>query len=767
MWNIYSIVFVSLCLKLINCQSVCNHLGTCGECIGFSSGTERCIWCQQETLDNYTSRCQPESYLKKEGWCDSKFIENPKKVQLIEVDKDFGSTMDDLKIQFKPQVMRMKARPGTKLYFNMSYKPAEHFPLDVYYLMDTSYTMTMHREALISQANQIYKELTSLTNNVQLGVGSFVEKPGYPYFDKNKQESVAFINVLPLTKNIKQFTQSVQNMSFGSNYDDMEAGLDALMQVMTCEKEIGWRPGSRRIIVLCTDSPYHSAGDGKMIGIIKPNDMLCHLKEQKYEAEMAQDYPSVSKINKVAKQGKFGIIFAALAEVRDVYTLLAEQIVGAEYAELKKQKSNIVEIIIKAYQRSVRSIKLDYDIPSFVRLKLNQSCDGTPINCASTYENPVVTIPAILEVKECPKENKTHELVINPVSLNDKLIIKLEVICKCECEVKSDISSRCNNAGYIQCGICKCLDSSYGDECQCSVTSSGVANKEKDDAKCRKDLNDIVLCSGKGVCMCGKCTCNPDRSGKYCEFDDKACDNLCSNHGICTLGSCQCDSGWSGNDCGCPTSNTDCYAQYSEEVCSGNGECVCGKCQCAKVKGKNETYTGVFCDTCNDCQSKYCKALEPNVECNYKQGLEACDKIYNNTENNVVIKMVNKTEINSPKWSGATWCKKVIEDGSFIIFRYYHNATTHGLHIIIQTEPEAPPRGNKWIALISCIVAVVLIGLLTLIAWKILVDLHDKREYAKFEEESRSRGFDVSLNPLYQEPEINFSNPVYNANASH
>lgn len=63
---------------------------------------------------------------------------------------------------------------------------------------------------------------------------------------------------------------------------------------------------------------------------------------------------------------------------------------------------------------------------------------------------------------------------------------------------------------------------------------------------------------------------------------------------------------------------------------------------------------------------------------------------------------------------------------------------------------------------VAVAVAIMLfIGIVTLVAWKILVDLHDKREYRKFAEEAASNGFDVAENPIYRPPAVNINNPAY------
>lgn len=48
------------------------------------------------------------------------------------------------------------------------------------------------------------------------------------------------------------------------NLDSPEGGLDALMQVMVCNEEIGWRQNARHLIIFSTDASFHVAGDGKV-----------------------------------------------------------------------------------------------------------------------------------------------------------------------------------------------------------------------------------------------------------------------------------------------------------------------------------------------------------------------------------------------------------------------------------------------------------------------------------------------------------------------
>ena len=53
---------------------------------------------------------------------------------------------------------------------------------------------------------------------------------------------------------------------------------------MACWDRIGWRRQSRKIILLATDRDFHFAMDGKLVGILEPNDGPCHLQGSVGEA---------------------------------------------------------------------------------------------------------------------------------------------------------------------------------------------------------------------------------------------------------------------------------------------------------------------------------------------------------------------------------------------------------------------------------------------------------------------------------------------------
>lgn len=54
-----------------------------------------------------------------------------------------------------------------------------------------------------------------------------------------------------------------------------------MFDVLHLQKEIGWR-NVTRLLVFSTDGGFHFAGDGKLGGIVLPNDGKCHLHENVY-----------------------------------------------------------------------------------------------------------------------------------------------------------------------------------------------------------------------------------------------------------------------------------------------------------------------------------------------------------------------------------------------------------------------------------------------------------------------------------------------------
>lgn len=57
--------------------------------------------------------------------------------------------------------------------------------------------------------------------------------------------------------------------------------------------------------------------------------------------------------------------------------------------------------------------------------------------------------------------------------------------------------------------------------------------------------------------------------------------------------------------------------------------------------------------------------------------------------------------------------------------------------------------------------SIILAGLIMLIVWKVVTTIHDRKEYAKFENERAKARWHRGENPLYKPIVTTFKNPMY------
>lgn len=160
--------------------------------------------------------------------------------------------------------------------------------------------------------------------------------------------------------------ENVKSAHVSGNLDAPEGGFDAIMQAVVCKKEIGWRDQARRLLVFSTDAGFHYAGDGKLGGVITPNDGECHMRNNEYTHSTIQDYPSISQINLKVKQNAINIIFAVTKSQHSVYEKLSKHIEGSSSAVLSEDSSNVVDVVRDEYNVSPRSELIFEDFLFFI-----------------------------------------------------------------------------------------------------------------------------------------------------------------------------------------------------------------------------------------------------------------------------------------------------------------------------------------------------------------------------------------------------------------
>ncbi|KAG9476468.1 hypothetical protein GDO78_003164, partial [Eleutherodactylus coqui] len=273
---------------------------SCGECI---QAGPNCGWCIKVDFlqegEPTSARCDDLAALKAKG-CPEESIQNPRgRNQTLKdnaiTNKAKGVRMDPANItQIRPQQLQFELRSGEPQTFNLTFRRAEDYPIDLYYLMDLSYSMKDDLENVKRLGTELMLEMEKITSDFRIGFGSFVEKTVMPYIsttpakllnpcttDQNCTSPFSYKNVLSLTNNGSLFNVLVGKQQISGNLDSPEGGFDAIMQVAVCGEQIGWR-NVTRLLVFSTDAGFHFAGDGKLGGIVLPNDGKCHMQDNMY-----------------------------------------------------------------------------------------------------------------------------------------------------------------------------------------------------------------------------------------------------------------------------------------------------------------------------------------------------------------------------------------------------------------------------------------------------------------------------------------------------
>ncbi|KAJ8878260.1 hypothetical protein PR048_018837 [Dryococelus australis] len=669
-------------------------------------------------------------------------------------------------------------------WMRIEYAQAEDYPVDLYYLMDLSKSMEDDKEKLSSLGDLLAESMRNITSNFRLGFGSFVDKVVMPYVSTvpKKLESpcdgcvapYGFRNHMRLSDG-KNFSTEVRNAKVSGNLDAPEGGFDAIMQAVVCRQQIGWREKARRLLVFSTDASFHYAGDGKLGGIVKPNDGKCHLDEVgSYTHSTLQDYPSISQINQKVKDNAINVIFAVTKEQINVYSSLQKNVEGSSSGVLSEDSSNVVDFVRDQYNKITSSVELKHNSTdnNNVQIKYYSSCVNDVYKetnkCDGLKVGTQVEFQAELKVTRCPEDPRDWKQVIQiyPIGISEALLIDLEILCDCPCErtgseLYEEKSAQCSSVGTYMCGVCKCDDQHFGRMCQCGLDKPHTGT-DVDTTGCRA-LNSTLECSGRGTCDCGVCSCTESWvSGEYCQCDNRACDHydnkLCADHGTCECGICKCYDGWKGSSCSCTMRNDSCINKQSSnmEVCSGNGMCECGECVCNQDE-EGRPYDGVYCEIIPATSGK-CLEFRDCIQClMYKTG--PIDNEEDCASNCTAFSPQPVKTVKADEDKYEFLCTYYDEDDCR--FAYMYTYKDHKLVVMAQEERECPPEINILGIVLGVIGAIVLIGLALLLLWKLLTTIHDRREFARFEKERMMAKWDTGENPIYKQATSTFKNPTY------
>uniref|UniRef100_A0A8C9U1Z4 Integrin beta n=1 Tax=Serinus canaria TaxID=9135 RepID=A0A8C9U1Z4_SERCA len=593
----------------------------CTECIRVDKD---CSFCTDESFEE--PRCDLRENLLRSGCGEASIVPSP---SCHSPSQNSSINMSLQRTQVSPQAMYMRLRAGEEMSFNMDVFQPKESPVDLYILMDFSYSMSDDLDNLKSMGHNLADFLQALTSNYTIGFGKFVDKVSSPQTDMrpeklrepwhNADSPFSFKNVIRLTSNINHFSQELRKERISGNLDAPEGGFDAILQTAVCKvrDKIGWRKDSTHLLVFSTESAFHYEADGTNVlaGILARNDEQCHLDSHgTYVYDTKQDYPSVPTLVRLLGQHNIIPIFAVTNHSYSYYEKLHKYFPISEIGVLQEDSSNIVELLRTAFERirSKMDIRADFTPRALKTEFTSPEFEKTESGSFHITRGKVVSPRMALEyvggqhVCSLPEKDRHGVIHVKPTSLSDSLTVSTAVVCDvCPCEQVG--SCRESFHGNFVCGQCICHPGWRGDTCDCSPASS--PHKEG----CIRP-GDAEPCSGRGECLCGKCQCYSEGQslrfdGAFCEFDVLQCPRtsgfLCNDRGRCSRGACVCESGWEGPGCECPTSNDTCIDSRGG-ICNNHGRCECGRCICDMASLYTSStceisYSLAVCESIRDC----------------------------------------------------------------------------------------------------------------------------------------------------------------------
>uniref|UniRef100_A0A8C3BTA6 Integrin beta n=1 Tax=Cairina moschata TaxID=8855 RepID=A0A8C3BTA6_CAIMO len=251
-----------------------------------------------------------------------------------------------------------------------------------------------------------------------------------------------------------------------------------MMQVALCQERIGWRPVTR-LLVFASDDAFHTAGDGRLAGIVLPSDSRCHLDASGvYNRSHLYDYPSVGHLAQVLSAANIQPIFAVTRPTVPLYKELSRLIPKSVVGELRDDSSNVVQLITDAY-----------NVTFTVRVRA-EACLEAP-----------------------------QHVALRVLGVPEQLQLGVRTLCRCPCAQRAPHAPLCHG-GDLDCGVCRCPGGRRGRRCECE----GPEAEEEVWGGCRPPNSTAPPCSGRGHCVCGACECPPGLSGRFCECDSGACE---------------------------------------------------------------------------------------------------------------------------------------------------------------------------------------------------------------------------------------------------
>lgn len=212
-------------------------------------------------------------------------------------------------------------------------------PLDLVFIEDLSGSFGDDLDRLQALIPNLISSVQLENPDTYFGVSSFVDTPVSPFGVSGEW---SYRTDQPLTPNSVLVQEVVDSLSIRFGSDFPESQLFALQMVSKRIDEVGWREGSRRIVVLATDAVSHESPDGENIGLT-PND-----GDGEFDGgDGAEAPPSRQQVkDALIEAGIVPIFLATAGSATSYYTTLVSFFGFGTVVGLDRDSANVVEAVM-------------------------------------------------------------------------------------------------------------------------------------------------------------------------------------------------------------------------------------------------------------------------------------------------------------------------------------------------------------------------------------------------------------------------------------
>jgi Ca2+-binding RTX toxin-like protein len=266
---------------------------------------------------------------------------------------DTSGRRDVLSAQGANTSVEMDLRPGAITYVDgreilLSGGLVVESALDLVLTQDLSGSFGDDVVTVKALADALVTAITGIASDVRLGVTSFVDKPVSPFGSTTDYE---YRTDQALTATFSEFIDALNGLTVLSGNDYPEAQLTALLQNAVRTAEVGWRPGSIKVVVLTTDAAFHKAGDHP-VGDNNGDGVL----DGPSNNGTGEDFPSVDQVRAAVQAAGIVPIFAVTAGELETYRTLVKDLGVGAVVQLSTDSSDIINVFKDAIRTATTTL---------------------------------------------------------------------------------------------------------------------------------------------------------------------------------------------------------------------------------------------------------------------------------------------------------------------------------------------------------------------------------------------------------------------------